>query len=44
MIILGKSNLNQLLEALIIPEVRVKTTQYWILPIYKVQILYMCKK
>ena len=40
MIVFGKSNLNKLMEYLIIPNVAIKATQYWILPIYKVEIKY----
>ena len=40
MIIYGKNNLNKLMNYLIIPNVSVKTTQFWIFPIYKVEIKY----
>ena len=40
MIIYGKDNLNKLLECLIIPDVAIKTTQIWFLPIYKVKMEY----
>lgn len=40
MVIYGKNNLNKLLEYLIIPNVSVKSTQFWILPIYKIKIKY----
>lgn len=38
MIIYGKKNLRRLMDSLIIPGVAVRTTQCWILPIYKVEI------
>lgn len=40
MVVYGKRNLNKLLEYLIIPNVAVRSMQFWILPIYKVKINY----
>lgn len=40
MIIYGKKNLRKLMDALTIPYVGIKALQYWILPIYKVEITY----
>ena len=40
MIIYGKKNLNKLMNYLLIPNISVKSIQYWILPIYKVEIKY----
>ena len=42
MIIYGNKNYRKLVDSLIIPNVSIKTTKYWDLPIYKVEIKY-CK-
>ena len=42
MIIYGNKNYRKLVESLIIPDVSIETTKYWVLPIYKVEIKY-CK-
>lgn len=40
MFVFGNKNLKKLIDTLIIPDVAVKVTQYWIFPIYKVDINY----
>ena len=37
MIIYGNKNYRKLVDSLIIPDVSIKATKYWFLPIYKVE-------
>lgn len=42
MVIYGNKNYRKLVDSLAIPDVAIRATKYWILPIYKVEIKY-CK-